>query len=337
MGGGFRGLIENMGACTAYLPFPTFLRAWNRLIRAENFQKLFEAADEDVNFSHQRLVDLLTLSAAKGGTQEFANALRLVVKEGGVKTGCLVMELEWISLIFGREVFLCFRRTAAVLSQSFFQILDSIWTVDTIARTMRNLTWKSSTRFWTCCWCESPLHGPWCVCFWILQCKNPKIWYLWCLPPLALDEVQKSPWLTCFATACCLIAEDERSQSLVVGPGGLSTLPPSASHIQANTMNSQNVKSWWSSSMVVKLWARKRMHWISFGLCKRCRLRSFCRKWRFQLQALETLAADFTTLFVWCCKFCFCLFLWGSWNDVMTAQRVDRDLSVGHRERGFES
>ena len=60
----------------------TFLRAWNRLIRAENFQKLFEAADEDRDFPHQRLVDLLTLSAAKGGTQEFADALRLVVKEG---------------------------------------------------------------------------------------------------------------------------------------------------------------------------------------------------------------------------------------------------------------
>jgi len=56
-------------------------KAWNRLIRAENFQKLFEAADEDVNFSHQRLVDILTLSAAKGGTQEFADALRLVVKD----------------------------------------------------------------------------------------------------------------------------------------------------------------------------------------------------------------------------------------------------------------
>lgn len=77
MGGGVRGLIENMGCLHGVL-----LRAWNRLIRAENFQKLFEAADEDVNFSHQRLVDILTLSAAKGGTQEFADALRLVVKEG---------------------------------------------------------------------------------------------------------------------------------------------------------------------------------------------------------------------------------------------------------------
>ena len=76
------------------LTYCTFLRAWNRLIRAENFQKLFEAADEDVNFSHQRLVDLLTLSAAKGGTQEFADALRLVVKEGVCETGCLVMEFE---------------------------------------------------------------------------------------------------------------------------------------------------------------------------------------------------------------------------------------------------
>ena len=85
-GWGVSGLDRKHGCLHTVPPFPycTFLRAWNRLIRAENFQKLFEAADEDVNFSHQRLVDLLTLSAAKGGTQEFADALRLVVKEGGV-------------------------------------------------------------------------------------------------------------------------------------------------------------------------------------------------------------------------------------------------------------
>lgn len=153
-------------------------------------------------------------------------------------------------------------------------------------------------------------------------------------------HVLKFEFLQNFATACCLIAS-WWMKPIIWGRGVVllradsptpSMLEPSASRIQANTMNSQNVKSWWSYSMVVKLWARKRMHWISFELCKRCRLRSFCRKWRFQLQALETLAADFIMSFAWCCKFCFHLFLWGSCNDVM-----DRGPSEGHRERGFES
>ena len=136
----------------------------------------------------------------------------------------------------------------------------------------------------------------------------------------------------------------EARQSLVVGAWGGSfhilysyshrILEPTPSTLP-QAMNSQNVKSWWSSSVVVKLWGwRKRMHWISFGLCKRCRLRSFCRKWRFQPQALETLAADFTTSTAWCCKFCFHLSLWGVGMMLWTAQRADqRPASAAQRER----
>lgn len=55
-------------------------KAWRRLIRSENFEKLFAEAFKDPAFPHGRLVELLKLVAAKGGAAELADVLQLVTK-----------------------------------------------------------------------------------------------------------------------------------------------------------------------------------------------------------------------------------------------------------------
>ena len=50
--------------------------AWKKLLKSENFEKLF--AVPDVKTSPKRLMDLLKLSCKKGGTQEFAEVMLLV-------------------------------------------------------------------------------------------------------------------------------------------------------------------------------------------------------------------------------------------------------------------
>lgn len=55
-------------------------KAWRRLIRSENFEKLFAEAFKDPAFPRDRLVELLKLVAAKGGATELADVLQLVTK-----------------------------------------------------------------------------------------------------------------------------------------------------------------------------------------------------------------------------------------------------------------
>ncbi len=154
-------------------------------------------------FSTSAFGGLTDTQCCQGRNARVCRCVAVGGQGGGVKRvrrSWNLNEFLWISMIFWREVGVFPSDNSCALT-IFWQKSDSMWTrrlkkpgpgiLVTIARTMRNLTWKSSTRFLTCCWCESPLHVPWCVCFWILQWKHPKIWYLWCLPPLASDEADE--------------------------------------------------------------------------------------------------------------------------------------------------
>eukprot|EP00435_Cladocopium_sp_Y103_P002279 s5386_g1.t1 len=75
--------LKNIRRQQAGAPQPMKLpkKRAKKLIRSENFEKLFAEAFKDPAFPHGRLVQLLKLVAAKGGATELADVLQLVTKE----------------------------------------------------------------------------------------------------------------------------------------------------------------------------------------------------------------------------------------------------------------